>query len=180
MFYQIVLAENKNDFFRFFCTQSTWERDSNETMIDTACETVVWYERIVFVVKKLILCLISSRTQTHRTCIQAATSDVAHEPTAIVDHLWVEGFSYTFLNLWSHIESDAHHRLTVPPLTCAIRPTQARANGKYVVSCRSSSSSPTLLRNNAFAVLRSPMRWFGLCRLSCREKAQSLLLRLIA
>lgn len=35
-----------------------------------------------------------------------------------LDHLWVEGFSYTFLNLWSHIETGAHTTkplLTEPP-----------------------------------------------------------------
>lgn len=100
-----------------------------------------------------------------------------------LDHLWVEGFSYTFLNLWSHIETGAHTTkplLTEPPThMCRRSPTHQLGNGKYVVSMSFVFffADWLLVRNKAFSLtcgLRSSVRWWWLdniCRLSCSGKS---------
>lgn len=151
-----LLAENKNDFFRFvFCTQSTWERDSNETMIDTACETVVWYERIVFVVREKKTHFVSYLITYTVTAHMYSGSDFRRCTRTDRDR----GSSLSW-RIFLHVSQSliAYREWRTPSTDCASahmctpdsEPTQALANGKYVVSCRSSSSSPTLLAKQCF------------------------------
>lgn len=109
-----------------FLIQSIWDRDSNKTMIDTACETDVWCKKIKkkkSFLFKILIGVLSHHVYmliafSRHACVQIALccSVVSNEGDRwiIFSSTRVEGSFRAFLNLWSFRSMCFTHGSTSP------------------------------------------------------------------
>lgn len=154
-----------------------FETATRQTMIDTACETVVWYERNVFCSQRSTVSYLITNTyswtlvhvfrvpfQTFQTNTDRGSSfkswRIFSQCFSISDDSHIAGLEHTHLE---HMHS---------------APTQPLANGKYVVSCSQSSSSCCYFAKlpritfTAADGRRSP--WWLNCLLFCSPRGNSV------